>query len=449
MIDALRQRLAGPEIARQLQALAAGAPASAPLSLTLEIGHNATSDWLAALPASGPFWYQAQPALGSFQLGIGHALQVSSAGPNRFAALDNAFAGLAGHWQYNALPSAFCGFAFAEQSPDLQPNALPNALLAIPAILLESRAGHNLVTLTTPAGKIAQATATWQSLLVPAKPPPGYRLLPSADRTLADRAWIARVHAALRAIAQQRLEKVVLTRKRLLQAAGPIPAVRLLDNLLRQQPDSLIYAHGNGSSVFLGATPERLVRLRAGRIEADALAGTAWPGSPTLDAPKNRHEQSLVVAAIVAGLKKCCYGPLQTGQTDVLAAGEIQHLRTRVGGRAAAGITLFDLLRALHPTPAVGGFPAAAALDWLAEHGEPRSGWYSGGFGSMTPDGDGEFSVALRSALIEGSRIELQAGAGIVAGSDPAQELAETEAKFGTLLAALAPPPALERSILG
>lgn len=449
MLNNLRQRLANPEISRQLQALAAGAPASAPLSLTLELGREARPDWLAALPASGPFWYRARPAQGCFELGIGHALQVSSAGSNRFAALDNAFAGLASHWRHNATPRAFCGFAFDEQSPDGQPNVLPNALLAIPAILLETRAGRCLATFSTPAGKIAQAPALWQRLLAPGKPQAGYRLLPATDRTLADRAWIARVRAALRAIDEQRLDKIVLSRKLILQAAGPIPAVHLLGALLEQQPDSLIYAHGNGPCVFLGATPERLVRLNAGQIEADALAGTAWPGSPTLDVPKNRHEQSLVVAAIVAALEKCCDAPPQVSQASVCAAGEVKHLRTVISGRAADGISIFDLVRALHPTPAVGGFPTAAALDWLTAHGEQRNGWYSGGFGSLTPDGDGEFSVALRSALIEGNCVVLQAGAGIVAGSDPQQELAETEAKFGTLLAALAATPSTENKRLG
>ena len=445
MLNTLRQRLAGPDVARQLQALAAGAPASAPLSLTLELGHHAAPDWLAALPASAPFWYQACPAQGSFRLGIGHALQVTSAGPNRFAALDNAFAGLASHWRHNGAPRAFCGFAFDDSSQA----PLPNALLALPAILLETCDGRCLATLSTPADKVAQAPALWQRLLAPTRHPARYRLLPPADRSLADRAWIARVHAALRAIAEQRLDKIVLTRKMMLQAAGPIAAAQLLRSLLDQQPDSLIYAHGNGSSIFLGATPERLVRLRAGCIEADALAGTAWPGSPTLDAPKNRHEQSLVVAAIVGALEKCCDSPLQTGPATICQAGDVRHLRTLVSGRAAEGVTLFDLVRALHPTPAVGGFPTAPALEWLAAHGERRSGWYSGGFGSLTPDGDGEFSVALRSALIDGCRIELQAGAGIVAGSDPEQELAETEAKFGTLLAALTASPSAVRARLG
>lgn len=99
----------------------------------------------------------------------------------------------------------------------------------------------------------------------------------------------------------------------------------------------------------------------------------------------------------------------------------------------------FELVRALHPTPAIGGFPPHAAQAWLAAHGEQRAGWYSGGLGILTPDGNGEFSVALRSALISGQTAELQAGAGIVDGSDPQLELAETEAKLGTLLAALSP----------
>ncbi len=445
MLNALRQRLAEPALGRQLHTLAAGAPASAPLSLTLELGRHATPDWLATLPTDAPFWYQARPAQGSFQLGIGHALQLTSAGPNRFAALDNAFAGLAAHWRHNGQALAFCGFAFDEHSQE----PLPNALLTIPAILLETRDGRCRVTLSTPADKIVQAPADWQRLLLPAKRQAAFRLRPAADQTLAERAWIARVHAALAAIAAQRLDKIVLTRQRVLEADKPIPAAHLLGGLLEQQPDSLIYAHGNGSAVFLGATPERLVRLKAGHIDADALAGTAWQGSPTLDAPKNRHEQSLVVAAIVAALEKHCAGPLQIGPAAVCAAGQIQHLRTPISGCAATGITLFDLLHAVHPTPAVGGFPTAAALDWLAAHGERRSGWYSGGFGSVRPNGDGEFSVALRSALIEGSRLELQAGAGIVAGSDPAQELAETEAKFGTLLAALAAQHTAPRSHLG
>ena len=144
-----------------------------------------------------------------------------------------------------------------------------------------------------------------------------------------------------------------------------------------------------------------------------------------------------------------CTRPPHAGPVDVRVAGTVSHLRSLVTGCAGDGITIFDLVRALHPTPAVGGFPTGAALGWLTAHGEQRSGWYSGGFGSISAAGDGEFSVALRSALIAGSSLELQAGAGIVAGSDPEQELAETEAKFGTLQGALTAGPARKPNRLG
>jgi isochorismate synthase EntC len=208
----------------------------------------------------------------------------------------------------------------------------------------------------------------------------------------------------------------------------------------------MIYACGNGPNTFLGATPERLVRLAGRQLEADALAGTAWPGSLALDAPKNRHEQALVTQAIVAALAQCCVAPPRPGPVGIHAAGQISHLRSQITGIIAPSITIFDLVRTLHPTPAVGGFPGAAAASWLARHGEARSGWYSGGFGTLGADGDGEFNVALRSALIDGKHIELHAGAGIVAGSDPQHELAETEAKIGTLLAALRAAPSREAS---
>jgi len=147
--------------------------------------------------------------------------------------------------------------------------------------------------------------------------------------------------------------------------------------------------------------------------------------------------------------------PPGIGPTGEHPAGHLRHLRSRIAASTRPGTTLFDLVRALHPTPAVGGFPVGPALDWLAAHGEQRHGWYSGGFGLLSPDGDGEFSVALRSALLDGHTAELQAGAGIVAGSDPRQELAETEAKLGTLLAALAPAgqavsaDGIERALVG
>lgn len=445
MIGTLRRRLADPALHAQLEALATGAPPSAPVSLSIELGRR-TTDWLAALPAAAPFWYQARPAEASYRLGIGHALQVSSLGMNRFAALDIAFSGLCDIWRHNGPALAFCGFAFDENSHQAP---LPNALLALPAILLEARDGRCQATFSTLAAKIPQAVAGWLKLLASPAQPADYRLLPAREHALADRAWIARVRAALRDIDRGQIDKIVLARSCHRDADAPIAAGRLLSALIEQRPDAMIYACGNGDSTFLGATPERLINLAGQRLIADAMAGTAWSGSLALDAPKNRHEQALVSQAIVAALEGFCIESPQRGPVSIRAAGEISHLRSTITGIAKPDTTIFDLVRALHPTPAVGGSPAAAAADWLSRHGEARSSWYSGGFGTLDPGGDGEFYVALRSALITGRHIELHAGAGIVAGSDPELEFAETDAKIGTLLAALLAHPVGDRNACG
>ncbi|HRF74871.1 MAG TPA: chorismate-binding protein, partial [Accumulibacter sp.] len=125
---------------------------------------------------------------------------------------------------------------------------------------------------------------------------------------------------------------------------------------------------------------------------------------------------------------------------EIMQLGELQHLRTRITGRLRAGVGLFDLVAGLHPTPAVGGSPGSAARQWLRRHGDRRGAWYTGGVGWIDRDGDGEVVVALRCARIKGRAAELFAGAGIVAGSDPTQELAETEAKLSVISAELRRP---------
>ncbi|MDR2186569.1 MAG: chorismate-binding protein [Azonexus sp.] len=440
MIARLRQHLASPALASRLARLAAGAPAAAPVSLCLPLGAG-ERDWLELLAADVPFHYQAAAARGDFRLGIGQVFCLDSSGQHRFAALDNALAGLCRVWRHEGEAVAFAGFAFA---PD-DDGAFPNARLTLPAITLLSRGGQCAAILSIPAGRINEAAAEWRRWLdcLPQRPdfalPP---LLPPPPDMLARRAFLARCERALAAIASGRVDKLVLSRERRLLAAAAIPPAAVLARLLAQQPESRVFACGNGRQTFLGATPERLVRLAAGQIDADALAGTAWPGSPELTGSKNRHEQSLVVRAICQALAPLAAAAPQAAAATAHASGQLTHLRSRVTAPALPDTRLFDLVRALHPTPAVGGYPGPAALAWLTAHGERRSAWYSGGVGCIEQNGDGEFSVALRSALLVGSTAVLQAGAGIVAASRADDELAETEAKFGTMLAALSADPA-------
>ena len=185
----------------RLARLADGAPASAPLSLRLELPAP-RADWLAQVPEDGPFWYRARPAQGEFRLGIGHALHVASAGTNRFAALDNAHAGLCREWRHEGPALAFAGFAFEPEAS----GALPNALLAIPAILLECSAGRCSATLTITADRLPQATAEWLALLAHPARQTATLCLPARSETLAEQAWQARVKAALRDIEAGRVD---------------------------------------------------------------------------------------------------------------------------------------------------------------------------------------------------------------------------------------------------
>lgn len=431
----LEATLATPDFRRRLSALAEGTDASTPLSLCIDLGGG--ENWLDRLPKTADYWYWAQPDRHDYRLGLGTALQVASAGPARFAALANSFAGLVDRWRYEHLPSAFIGFAFDEQAR----GELPNALLAIPAIALHSRSGRSWAILTTVAGAATEAIDQWRALLSAPAGAGVNALAPRPCHPLAERAWLARVEAALRDIAAGRLDKVVLARSVKQGAALPIAAAPVLAALISKQPTATIYAHARRQRVFLGASPERLASLSGRRAEADALAGTAWPGacppSGALEGDKNMREQQLVVDAVRAALAPLCTDLEAAAPPGILHLPRLSHLHSRLAGEAKPGITLFDLVRSLHPTPAVGGSPTAVALDWLRAHGETRGAWYSGGIGHIDADGDGEIAVALRCALISGREAELYAGAGIVSGSQAAQELAETEAKLATMRDAL------------
>lgn len=434
MIARLRGLLGGTDLRRRLAAVPGTLPASTVVSIALDLGPG-DADWLALIPDQGDYWYWAQPARGDHRLGLGQALGLASAGRQRFAALDHGFAGIAGHWHAAPGAQAFLGFAFDDDGD----GELPNAQLAVPTLLLRSHHGRGSAVVSATAGELPQLPERLAALLGPRRPPAPLPALHWPPQTLAERAWQARVQAALRAIAAGQIDKVVLARAVTVPTTRPLGAAPLLAGLLRRQPDSTVYARGLGSRVFLGATPERLVTLDAGRAEADALAGTAWPGSAALDDEKNGREQDFVRHAVHHALAPLCVALAADPAPEVVTAGPLTHLRSRIGGPVRPGTGLFDLVAALHPTPAVGGHPGPAARDWLRRHREVRGGWYSGGLGWIDPAGDGAVVVPLRCATLSADRVELQAGAGIVAGSDPARELAETNAKLATLRQLLAP----------
>jgi isochorismate synthase len=263
--------------------------------------------------------------------------------------------------------------------------------------------------------------------------------------------YLAQVTAALAAIDAGKFEKVVLARSLEVRAEQDFDLGNFLSCLREIYPACTTLAVREGDSWFISATPERLVSLHDGRVSTAAVAGSAPRGrshdeeeqhSALLkSSEKERLEHELVKRAIREALIETC-GPLEgPDEPRLLKLEGIQHLETPLEGQLLpkwqGELGVLDLVSALHPTPAVGGVPSTSALDWLERCEDLDRGWYAGPVGYVDGKGDGEFRVALRSALLRGSRARLFAGAGIVAGSEPERELAETRLKLRTLLAPL------------
>jgi len=251
---------------------------------------------------------------------------------------------------------------------------------------------------------------------------------------------------ALGAIEAGELAKVVTARALATQADLEITAV--LDRLRIRFPNCATFAFEADGTVFFGASPEQLVARRGTRVETMALAGTRprhdHPGldaqlrASLLASPKERLEHQMVVDDIRATLRNAGVTLDPNVQTGVLQLRRNQHLHTPIGGELTETASTLDLVAALHPTPAVAGLPRQSSQDWIDDHEAFDRGWYAAPVGWTTLDGTGEFRVALRSALYADGVLTLFAGGGIVDGSVPSQELAETAVKFEALLGALA-----------
>jgi isochorismate synthase len=182
-----------------------------------------------------------------------------------------------------------------------------------------------------------------------------------------------------------------------------------------------------------------------------ALAGTsargATPaederlGQALLASPKERTEHAVVVRALRAALAEQCTDVTAPGTPRLFRVRNVQHLLTPLSGRLRPGRGALDLVTALHPTPAVGGAPRATALDLIRRWEGLDRGWYAGPVGWVDRHGQGEFAVAIRSALLRGPEASLYAGCGIVADSDPEAEFSESVLKLRPMLAALGVEP--------
>ncbi len=246
---------------------------------------------------------------------------------------------------------------------------------------------------------------------------------------------------ALRAIDGGRLDKVVLARSvQLTFNRAPDPG-RVWQTLAARSPESAVFLLRAAGAVFLGASPELLVRVDGPRVDSVSLAGTAGPGRDPrslLDSAKDREEHEWVRRHLAAALAQVGDQVVVPDQPAVRRVGDIHHLYTPATAFLQPDKNIWDALAAIHPSPAVGGAPAGAALRYIAGHEGFDRGWYAGAVGSVDLEGSGAFWVALRSGLLRGDTAVLYGGVGVVSGSDPRQELEESSWKLLPMLSALA-----------
>jgi salicylate biosynthesis isochorismate synthase len=344
------------------------------------------------------------------------------------------------------------GFAFDDDMPASERWAgFPSAQLVLPERLAIRRGPEMWCCLSgvgsVPSGgcDFASAARPLARETVALESPPAFHA--SADRPHG--VYRGLVEKAVGAIREGDLEKVVLARSCTVVGSRPFETLRLLRNLRALHPSCTIFALARGPVTFLGATPERLVRLENGLVHADAVAGSAPRGRTErqdrrfarelVESKKDQEEHSVVVRCVLKALARHCDVLSAPESPGLLRTDGIQHLHTPIEGRLRDPLrtTVLDLVAELHPTPAVGGAPRENALAWLRSHEGLERGWYAGPLGWLAPEGEGEFTVALRSLLLRGREATLYAGAGIVAGSDPEAELVETRLKLRTALGAL------------
>jgi isochorismate synthase len=275
--------------------------------------------------------------------------------------------------------------------------------------------------------------------------PPARRFTVAADRDPDD--WCDLVERATKVMAGGAFDKVVLARQIDVTADEPIDAVPVLERLRSAYPGCHIVSVDG----FVAASPELLVSVTGDIVRSHPMAGTApRGGDPTTDqrlaasllaSTKDRQEHQITIDMVHDTLLPWCSYLDYEAEPSVVAVANVQHLATLVEGRLSQPApSVLELVAALHPTPAVAGWPRDDALAWIGAHEGIDRRRYAGTAGWVDAAGNGTWAVSVRCAEIDGPTARVWAGNGIVPDSDPPTELAETRAKLQALLSAIVRP---------
>lgn len=321
------------------------------------------------------------------------------------------------------------------------------SVLVVPRVLLgRDGRGRAWLTTVTPADESPEDRAAAPAAAgerVPDDDPAGVTW---HDGSLSAMQWEEAVASAVRRISRGDLRKVVLARDLHASADRPLDQRVLLRRLAARYPDCYTFACAG----LIGATPELLISRDGDEVSSLVLAGTMPRGASSaederiaralLSSAKDNEEHVYAVTSLREVLAPRCETLDVAPRPQLFQLPNLQHLGTPVRGRLRPGTddrSALTLAAALHPTAAVGGTPTAAAVELIRELENMDRDRYAGPVGWIDGNGNGEWGIALRCAQLDGNRARLFAGGGIVAGSDPATELAETQIKFRPMQTAL------------
>ncbi|MGI8920644.1 MAG: isochorismate synthase [Solirubrobacteraceae bacterium] len=442
-------------------------PVLAGVAVELEASLDPTAVVAAARSATEPWFALERPDCeGQALAGLGCAVALQASGPDRFASVSAAWRSLVGDAVIDQRATsraaglvAAGGFAFADDggaAPEW--SGFAPASLHVPELAVArqgDRVTATVAVLASPddsgeelceraVGRLAQLRLDARLPLL--DPAPVGRVRVSAPLT--PEHYEASVARAVERIVAGELEKVVLAREVAVHAPVVHDPAALLGVLREAFPACFVFAVGRGEATFLGASPELLVRREGHRASTVALAGSArrsadpavddYLGEQLLHSSKDRQEHAIVARRIERTLRRLALWVAAAPEPQLVKIANIQHLATAIRAQLDEPFGAIDLAAALHPTPAVGGEPWERAAPLIRALEGIDRGWYAGAIGWTDGSEDGEFCVALRCALLRGAHARCYAGVGVVADSDPAAELAETEVKLEALLPLLA-----------
>ncbi len=409
---------------------------------TERIPLDLAANLLALLPAMAPNELCSWVRRGEGIVGWGRALTTTVAGPERFSELSTWWQRVSGSAVVRddvgvpgTGPVAFGSVSYAAESPT-------GATLVVPEVVVGRRGDRAWVT-TLAAGPQVPASPRVEAFALPPAP----RDVRFADGALDATQWGSVVAEAVQRITDGSLDKVVLARDLVADAGEPVDARALLRRLADKYENTWVFSVDG----LVGATPELLVRLERGLVTSRVLAGTirrtgdddhdlALAGSLARSS-KDLEEHEYAVRSVAEALLPHCSSMNVPETPFVLHLPNVMHLATDVTGVLRDGTTSIDLAASLHPSAAVCGTPTAVADALIAELEAMDRGRYAGPVGWLDSRGDGEWGIALRCAAFDAaddSRLRLFAGCGIVAGSDPEAEIAESDAKLVPMRDALA-----------